>query len=78
MTPTLILKIWSAAFAALCTRFLAWEPAVTLRFRRQDLDVHDPVHVEYWEAMVQVAEHELAEARRQVRATARLLPSLVM
>ena len=28
--------------------------------------MHDPVHVEYWEAMVQVAEHELAEARRQV------------
>jgi hypothetical protein len=29
--------------------------------------VHDPVHVEFWEAMAQVAEHELAEARRQVR-----------
>ncbi len=33
----------------------------------QDLDVHDPVHVEFWDAMVMVAEHELGEARRQVR-----------
>ena len=37
----------------------------------QDLDVHDPVHVEFWDAMVMVAEHELGEARRQARGTER-------
>ena len=30
--------------------------------------MHDPVHVEFWDAMVMVAEHELGEARRQARA----------
>ena len=31
----------------------------------QDLDVHEPEHVEFWGAMRTVAEHELGEARRQ-------------
>ena len=31
----------------------------------QDLDVHEPQHVDFWAAMRTVADHELGEARRQ-------------
>ncbi len=31
----------------------------------QDLDRHEPQHVDFWQAMALVAEHELQEAERQ-------------